>query len=113
MVLRRKEKKEYGTGRMVEGIYERGQRCLIVEDVVTSGASVLETAESLKNEGLLITDAVVLVDRQQGGRKHLAEKGIRLHAVCTITSLVEILLQKKKIDEQTADSTLRFIASSS
>lgn len=113
MVLRRKEKKEYGTGRMVEGIFDKGQRCLIVEDVVTSGTSILETAESLQQEGLSIADAVVLIDRQQGGRKHLAEKGIRLHAVCTITSLVEILLQKKKIDDQTAASTLRFIGRAS
>ncbi len=112
MVLRRKEKKEYGTGRFIEGIYSHGHRCLIVEDVITSGKSILETVEPLQHEGLLVKEAVVLVDREQGGRKHLAEKGIRLHAVCTITSIVKTLLQKKKIDEQTADETLRFIQES-
>lgn len=111
MVMRRKEKKEYGTGKLIEGKYQKGERCLIIEDVITSGKSILETVEPLQQEGLTVTDAVVLVDREQGGRKHLAEKGIRLHAVCTISSIVKTLVEKKKIDEQIADATLRFIRS--
>lgn len=109
MVMRRKEKKEYGTGKLIEGIFTRGQRCLVIEDLVTSGKSILETAIPLQQEGLIVEDAVVLIDREQGGRFHLAEKGIRLHSVCSITTLLTVLMEKKKINEQTVESTLQFI----
>lgn len=109
MVLRRKEKKEYGTGKTIEGSFQKGQKCLIVEDVITSGKSILETAEALQAEGLIVEDAAVFVDRQQGGIHNLAAKKIRVHPVLSISSLVEILLADQKINSATAASVLAFI----
>ncbi len=109
MVMRRKEKKEYGTGKLIEGIFSKGQRCLVIEDVVTSGKSVFETIEPLQQEGLIVEDIVVLVDREQGGSRHLADKGFHLHSVCTITSVVNTLLEEGKINAATASSVLEFI----
>ena len=111
MILRRKEKKEHGTGRMIEGIYARDQRCLIIEDVITSGASIFETIVPLSQEGLIVEDIAVLVDREQGGRKFIESKGFRVHPVCTITMIVEELLREKKINESTAASVQQFIQS--
>lgn len=109
MVLRRKEKKEYGTGKLIEGIFQKGQRCLIIEDVITSGKSIFETIEPLQQEGLVVEDIVVLVDREQGGARLLSDKGYHLHAVCTITSIVNVLLEERKINAATATSVIEFI----
>ena len=109
MVLRRKEKKEYGTGKMIEGIFEKGQRCLVVEDVITSGQSIFETIVPLQQEGLEVKDIAVLVDREQGGRKYIEGKGFHVHSVCTVTSMIDELLQEKKINQAMADSVKEFI----
>ncbi|XP_073490598.1 uridine 5'-monophosphate synthase [Aquarana catesbeiana] len=109
MLLRRKETKDYGTKKLIEGTIVPGETCLIIEDVVTSGSSVLETAEVLKKEGLQVTDAIVLVDREQGGRERLAENGIRLHAVSTLTQLLDLLQNLGKVDTEMVESVHRFV----
>ncbi|KAM5152479.1 uridine 5'-monophosphate synthase [Mantella aurantiaca] len=109
MLIRRKEAKDYGTKKLVEGRIVPGETCLIIEDVVTSGSSVLETAEVLKKEGLRVTDAIVLVEREQGGRERLAERGIRLHSVSTLTQLLDLLQQLGKVDAETVENVRRFV----
>ncbi|XP_027701047.1 uridine 5'-monophosphate synthase isoform X1 [Vombatus ursinus] len=109
MLIRRKEAKDYGTKRLVEGAINPGETCLIIEDVVTSGSSVWETVEVLKREGLKVTDAIVLLDREQGGKAKLQEWGIRLHSVCTLSKILEILEQQKKIDAEMVGKVKKFI----
>ena len=109
LILQRKEKKDYGTKRMVEGIFQKGDTCLIVEDVVTTGSSILETAGYLREEGLIVNDAVVLVNREQGGEKKLLAQNIRLHSVLTLSEIIEELSQKKLIDETMAAASLEFV----
>lgn len=109
MLIRRKEAKDYGTKRMVEGICREGEVCLIIEDTVTSGASILETAEVLYKEGLKVTDAIVLMDREQGGVPMLASKGIRLLPVISMFKLLDVLQAAGRIDAQMAQNCRKFI----
>ncbi len=99
MIIRRKEVKEYGTKKQIEGVFEKGETCLILEDVMTSGGSILETTDSLRNEGLKVSDAIVIVDRGQGGKERLEEKGIKVHALTTLTELATLLYEANKIDK--------------
>ncbi|XP_029937253.1 uridine 5'-monophosphate synthase [Myripristis murdjan] len=109
MLIRRKETKDYGTKRQVEGKVREGETCLIIEDTVTSGTSILETAEVLYKEGLKVTDAIVLMDREQGGVEMLASQGIRLHPIISMFKLLNVLLAAERINDQTAQSVRKFI----
>ena len=110
MLIRRKEAKSYGTKKLVEGQFCTGDVCLVIEDVVTTGSSVRETVEALTSEGLKVHDAVVLLDREQGGKENLAATGVQLHSVISISQLLDCLLKVDKIDQAMVDSVKRFLA---
>lgn len=109
MIMRRKEVKDYGTKKAIEGNFQSGQTVLVVEDLVTSGSSVFETIEPLQIEGLKVNDIVVLVDREQGGKKHLLEKGYNLHSVITITEMLDVLEREGKLDSEIVKKVKEFI----
>ena len=98
LIYPRKTAKRYGTGRQVEGRWEVGQTTVVIEDLITSGDSILQAVASLKAAGLQVQEAVVLIDREQGGREALAEQGYRLHAVTTLSRLLALLEQEGRID---------------
>ncbi|WP_313598669.1 orotidine-5'-phosphate decarboxylase [Epilithonimonas vandammei] len=100
LIIKRKEAKSYGTKKLIEGIYEKGQNCLLVEDVITSGKSLVETIEEVENEGIKVSDIVVVLDRQQGGKEKLEEKGYKVHSLYNISEVVEILREVNYIDDE-------------
>jgi len=111
MIMRRKEVKEYGTKKIIEGEFKAGQHCLVIEDLITSGSSILETISPLEQNGITVHDAVVLIDREQGGPKKLQEKGYRLHSVLTLSSLLHTLKAEKRLDPEMYAKVLNFIGS--
>jgi orotate phosphoribosyltransferase len=108
MIMRRKESKEHGTKKIIEGVYSKGQICLIIEDLITSGSSIFETVEPIEQAGMQVSDIAVFLDREQGGRGRLEEKGYRLHSVATLTQMLDILHLNKRLDAATKQSTLEF-----
>lgn len=99
MLIKRKEAKKYGTKKLIEGDFEEGQSCLIVEDVITSGASIFEATEALAEVGLKVHDVVVLIDREQGGREAIEAQGFRMHSLFTITQIAEILVKRGRLEK--------------
>lgn len=91
LVYPRREEKAYGTRRRIEGAFEPGERVVVIDDIVTDGASKLEAIAPLEAAGLVVEELVVLIDREQGGAERLAAKGYRLHAVLTISACFDEL----------------------
>lgn len=85
-----------------------GEECLVVEDVVTTGESVLETVRTLRAEGLTVRHAVVVLDRNQGGGANLAREGIQLHRVMLLDDVLASLVGSKCVAEDVAAKVLVF-----
>ena len=113
MIIKRKEVKKYGTKKIVEGEYNVGDKVLLIEDVITSGESLIETIKELESEGLLIEQIIVVLDREQGGVKRLIDKGYQVESLFSISSLVELLFKERKIDNVIYTNVLHFIQQNS
>uniref|UniRef100_A0A8D8QUL1 Uridine 5'-monophosphate synthase n=1 Tax=Cacopsylla melanoneura TaxID=428564 RepID=A0A8D8QUL1_9HEMI len=109
MLIRRKDVKTYGTKKLIEGIYQKGDKCIIVEDVVTSGSSILETITDLKSVGIVVTDILTIVDREQGGRQTLKDLGYTLHSLYTLTSIMSILFEANKVKQDVVESVRNYL----
>jgi len=111
MLYVRKEQKEHGHQRRIEGLLQPGDRVVVLDDVATSGKSLLEAAEAIRAEGGIVEDAVVLLDRQQGAEGNLKKNGVRLHSFTTMRRMADKLLNLGTIDEKQRDEIVRQIAS--
>ncbi len=80
-VIVRDTAKEHGTANRLEGPFERGELVCLLEDVVTSGGALAEAVEVLREAGLVVRNAVCVVDREEGGADELARRGIRLRSL--------------------------------
>lgn len=88
--LVRPEGKGHGTGGRLEGPVDGDERVLVVEDVVTTGGSLVEAVEAVREAGCTVDHALTIVDREAGGREALAEVDVSLHALVTLSELTEL-----------------------
>jgi uridine monophosphate synthetase len=91
MLLKRKEAKQYGTKKLLEGDYHKGGTCIIIEDVITTGSSILETIDVLEEHGINVINIVTLIDRQQGGIKLLNDRGYNVKSIINLQEIYELL----------------------
>jgi uridine monophosphate synthetase len=91
LIYPRKEVKDYGTERSVEGSFKRGQTALLIDDLITKGHSKIEAIAPLEAAGLKVKDVLVLVDREQGGVEELDAHGYTVHAVLTLSQILDVL----------------------
>jgi orotate phosphoribosyltransferase len=103
----RKGVRRHGRERRIEGIIAPGNRVLLIDDLITSGLSLQKAAKIVTAEGGVVTDAVVLLDRLEGGKEKLAENGIEVHALLSITEVSTRLHELGTIDEEQLKTILK------
>lgn len=98
-----------GTGNVIEGNYVPGQTVLVMDDLITGGTSIVETARELRDAGLMVRDAIVLLDRHQHGKERLRANGINLHAILELETLLNYLMSHGKISEDTYRRCIEYL----
>jgi uridine monophosphate synthetase len=111
LVYIRKEEKAYGTGKNVVGSYAEDSRCLVIDDLVTTGLSKIETAHKYQSEGIEIKDFFVIIDRSQNAVSELAEQGFKLHSIITLDEILSVLSQAGKITKDQVHKVREFTTS--
>lgn len=110
MIYPRKEVKAYGTKAEIEGEYHVGETVVVIDDLATTGGSKFEAIEKLTSAGLVVKDVVVLVDRQSGAKESLAEAGYAMHAVLTISEMLDYWEKMGKVDKDKIEATREFLS---
>lgn len=110
-IFMRKEglKKDYGLQKSLEGEFNKGETVVMIEDLTTRATSLLEAIAAIEVQGLVVKDAVVLLDYQKGGSKALAGKGYNLHAFMTVREVIDIMLAEGEIDTAHHQKCLEFL----
>ena len=97
-IIVRGEAKEYGTANRIEGPFEPGELVCLLEDVVTTGGALRASVSALRDEGLVVRNAISVVDREEGGSDALARLGVRLRALFRAEELLELRKTAAKLD---------------
>jgi orotate phosphoribosyltransferase len=84
----RKEAKQHGTGKLIEGPYSAGDRVVVVEDVITTGGSALKAVEAVRAAGGTVVGVLALVDREEGGREAIEGQGLAVRALVPAAALL-------------------------
>ncbi len=109
MIYPRKEVKTYGTKAEIEGEFHAGEIALVIDDLATTGGSKFEAIEKLTAVGLVVKDIVVLVDRQSGAKESLEQAGYSMHAVLTITQLLDYWDETGNVEKDKIKETREFL----
>jgi orotate phosphoribosyltransferase len=91
----RKEPKSHGMKKLIEGDVREGDRVVIVDDVITSGKSTIEAIQKSRDAGLIVTQALAIIDREeQDGKAKIQAEGVRVDALCTMRQLKDLVGMK-------------------
>ncbi|KAE9414338.1 hypothetical protein Angca_007799, partial [Angiostrongylus cantonensis] len=106
LIIIRKEAKTYGTKKLVEGVYDKGAKVIVIEDVVTTGGSIREVVNTLRAEGLVVENVFCILDREQGAAAKLKEDGITLYSLINMEAVICFLRSVGVINAETCSDII-------
>jgi len=104
LIYVRNKPKEYGTSKSIEGFIERGKKVLMIDDVVTTGGSIINAIESLKEAGIIVSDAFLIINRMEGAAESLEAKGVKMHQLTDIFEITKILHEQNLVSNDVLES---------
>lgn len=105
----RKGARFHGRQRRIEGVLSPGDKVLIIDDLITTGLSLTKAAKAVTAEGGIVNDAIVVLDREEGGKEKLEKEGIVLHSLLKISTVAASLHEIGAIDEEQLKTILKQI----
>ena len=105
----RKDIKQYGRERRVEGVLISGDRVLLLDDLLTTGLTLARAVDAVKAEGGVVTDIVVFLDREEGGTQLLEKQGLKVHTLLKISEIANTLFEIGAIDQESLKTILKQI----
>lgn len=109
LIFVRKGRKHHGGEKLVEGFLNPGERVVLVDDVTTTGGSLEGAAHGIREEGGKVEHAVIVIDREEGGRKRLSDEGIALHACMKVGGVVEYLHHDGSLDDENFSAVIEYL----
>ena len=110
LIYVRSKPKDYGTSKSVEGKIKDGMKVLMIDDVATTGGSVVNAIKSLKEENIKVTDAYVIVNRMEGADAALLEQGVKMHSILNIMQITQALHEQNLVDDSILEKVKNQIA---
>ena len=110
LIYVRSKPKDYGTSKSVEGKIHDGMKVVMIDDVATTGGSVVNAIKLLTDVNVTVEDAYVIVDRMEGADEALADLGVKMHSILNILQIAEILYEQKMIDIEILDKVKKQIS---
>ena len=110
LIYVRSKPKDYGTSKSVEGKIHDGMKVVMIDDVATTGGSVVNAIKSLTDVNVPVKDAYVIVDRMEGANEALADLGVKMHSILNILQIAEVLYEQKMIDIEILDKVKKQIS---
>ena len=103
----RKDIKLHGRERRVEGILISGEKVLLIDDLLTTGLTLKNAVEAVRAEGGVVSDAVVFLDREEGGKQLLEQSGVKVHPLLKISEIANTLFEIGAIDQESLKTILK------
>ena len=109
MIYVRKKPKSYGRMEMIEGVLKKDAKTILVDDMATNAYSKIKFVDGIKQAGGVVSDVLIVLDREQGGVEALAEKNIKLHSLITLKEMLSYMKKNNMIDDDKYNEILIYL----